>query len=191
MLKKLEKYMEKWLLKADTEDKEFLPPAVEILEKPPSPAGRVLIWVVIGLFILAVLWAFIGEIDEVVVARGKIIPIGYTKVLQSEDKGIVKRILVQEGQKVKEGDLLMELGRTMSESDLNALKACLNEVHPEEWLSLIFLDGKQLKDELVPLLEVSSPECRTAFSAAMEKALKRLVDFKDLLESLKMCCDEA
>ena len=122
MLKKLEKYMEKWLLKADTEDKEFLPPAVEILEKPPSPAGRVLIWVIAGLFILAILWAFIGEIDEVVVARGKIIPIGYTKVLQSEDKGIVKRILVQEGQKVKEGDLLMELDRTMSESDLNALK---------------------------------------------------------------------
>ena len=122
MLKKLEKYMEKFLLTADTEDKEFLPPAVEILEKPPSPAGRVLVWVILGLFILTVLWAFIGEIDEVVVARGKVIPIGYTKVLQSEDKGIVRRILVQEGQKVKEGDLLMELDRTMSESDLNALK---------------------------------------------------------------------
>jgi len=122
MLKKLEEYMEKFLLRADTEDKEFLPPAVEILEKPPSPAGRVLIWVILGLFLLAILWSFIGEIDEVVVARGKVIPIGYTKVLQSEDKGIVKRILVQEGQKVKEGDLLMELDRTMSESDLNALK---------------------------------------------------------------------
>lgn len=122
MLKKLEEYMEKFLLRADTEDKEFLPPAVEILEKPPSPAGRVLIWVILCLFLLAILWSFIGEIDEVVVARGKVIPIGYTKVLQSEDKGIVKRILVQEGQKVKEGDLLMELDRTMSESDLNALK---------------------------------------------------------------------
>ena len=85
---------------------------------------------------------------------------------------------------------LETLKTALADSDLNALKACLNEVHPEEWLSLIFLDGKQLKDELVPLLEVSSPECRTAFSAAMEKALKRLVDFKDLLESLKMCCDQ-
>lgn len=122
MLKKFEKYMEHFLLKADTDDKEFLPPAVEILEKPPSPAGRILIWVVLALFLLAILWSFIGEIDEVVVARGKVIPIGYTKVLQSEDKGIVKRILAQEGQKVRQGDLLMELDRTMSESDLNALK---------------------------------------------------------------------
>ncbi len=122
MLKKFEKYMERFLLKADTDDKEFLPPAVEILEKPPSPAGRILIWVVLALFLLAILWSFIGEIDEVVVARGKVIPIGYTKVLQSEDKGIVKRILAQEGQKVRQGDLLIELDRTMSESDLNALK---------------------------------------------------------------------
>ena len=122
MLKKFEEYLEHFLLKADTDDKEFLPPAVEILEKPPSPAGRILIWVILALFLLAILWSFIGEIDEVVVARGKVIPIGYTKVLQSEDKGIVKRILVQEGQRVKQGDLLMELDRTMSESDLNALK---------------------------------------------------------------------
>ena len=122
MLKKLEQYMENFLLRSDSEEKEFLPPAVEILEKPPSPAGRILVWAILGLFLLAILWAFVGEIDEVVVARGKVIPIGYTKVLQAEDKGIVKRILVQEGQRVKKDDLLMELDRTMSESDLNALK---------------------------------------------------------------------
>ena len=122
MLKKVERWLEKFLIRSDTEDKEFLPPAVEILETPPSPMGRMLVWAVLILFVLVVLWSFIGEIDEVVVARGKVIPIGYTKVLQSEDKGIVKRILVQEGQKVKEGELLMELDRTMSESDLNALK---------------------------------------------------------------------
>ena len=122
MLKKIEKYLEKFLIRSDSEDKEFLPPAVEILETPPSPMGRMLVWAVLGLFVLVILWSFIGEIDEVVVARGKVIPVGYTKVLQSEDKGIVKRILVQEGQKVKQGELLMELDRTMSESDLNALK---------------------------------------------------------------------
>ena len=122
MLKKIEKYLEKILIRSDSDDKEFLPPAVEIMETPPSPMGRMLVWAVLILFVLVILWSFIGEIDEVVVARGKVIPIGYTKVLQSEDKGIVKRILVQEGQKVKEGELLMELDRTMSESDLNALK---------------------------------------------------------------------
>ena len=35
---------------------------------------------------------------------------------------------------------LKTLEQALADSDLNALKACLNEVHPEEWLSLIFLD---------------------------------------------------
>ena len=82
-------------------------------------------------------------------------------------------------------DRLETLKTALSDSDLDGLKELLNEVHPEEWLSLIFLDGEMLKEELVPLLKSASPECRSVFSSAMNKALKRLVDFKDLLETLK------
>ena len=81
-------------------------------------------------------------------------------------------------------DRLETLKTALADSDLSALKSCMNEVHPEEWLSLIFLDGEKLKEELVPLIKRTSPECRSAFSAAIDKALKRLVDFKDLLETL-------
>lgn len=86
---------------------------------------------------------------------------------------------------------LETLKSALADSDLSVLKSCLNEVYPEEWLSLIFLDGQQLKEELVPLLENTTPECKKIFSAAAEKSLKRLVNFKNLLESLKTCCDEA
>lgn len=89
-----------------------------------------------------------------------------------------------EADKLSAETRLTELKDALSKSDLAAMKACLNEVHPEEWLTLIFLDGEQLKEELVPLLKSASPECRKVFSAAMEKALKRLVDFKDLMEVL-------
>ncbi|MDO4177808.1 MAG: HlyD family type I secretion periplasmic adaptor subunit [Phascolarctobacterium sp.] len=118
MLKKIEE----WMDKLNSDEQEFLPPALEILEKPPSPMGRVLVWTIIGIFFVSLVWACIGEIDEVVVARGKIIPKGYTKTLQAEDKGIVRNILVKNGDRVTEGQILMELDRTMSESDLNAVK---------------------------------------------------------------------
>ena len=58
MLKKFEKYLEKVLIRSDSEDKEFLPPAVEILETPPSPMGRMLVWAVLILFVLILLWSF-------------------------------------------------------------------------------------------------------------------------------------
>lgn len=120
--RKLNIKIEKFLSRFNQDDKEFLPPSVEILEKPPSPAGRVLIYVIISLFVIGFAWACIGEIDEVVVAQGKIIPAGYTKTLQAEDKGIVSKINVKNGQHVNAGDILLTLDPTMTEADLNSLK---------------------------------------------------------------------
>ena len=114
--------IKKWISVSDASADEFSPPAIEVLEKSPSKAGQYLVWALSGLFILFIIWTFVGEIEEVAVARGKVIPVGYTKVLQAEDKGIVKQILVQEGQFVHKDELLMELDPTLSESDLNALK---------------------------------------------------------------------
>ena len=54
-------------------------------------------------------------------------------------------------------DRLETLKTALAASDLSALKSCLNEVHPEEWLSLIFLDGDKLKEELVPLIKKHHP----------------------------------
>lgn len=122
LFNKLNKKIEKFLSRFNQDDKEFLPPSVEILEKPPSPGGRVLIYVIISLFVIALAWACIGEIDEVVVAEGKVIPSGYTKTLQSEDKGIVSKINVKNGDHVTEGQVLMTLDPTVTEADLNTLK---------------------------------------------------------------------
>lgn len=120
--RKLNIKIERFLNRFNQDDREFLPPAVEILEKPPSPGGRVLIYVIISLFFIALAWACIGEIDEVVVAEGKIIPTGYTKTLQAEDKGIVSRINVKNGDHVTAGQVLMTLDPTVTQADLNALK---------------------------------------------------------------------
>ena len=83
---------------------------------------------------------------------------------------------------------LETLKQALAGSDKEALKDCLNEVHPEEWLSLIFLDGNKLKEELVPLMDSTSDDCRKIFGNALDKALSRLVNFKDLLQSLKSRC---
>ena len=114
--------IQEWLDNLDYDEKEFFPPSLEVLETPPNPVGRMILKFIIGLVFCALVWSFIGEIDEVAVADGRIVPMGYTKTLQAEDKGIVHRILVHNGQHVNEGDILVELDRTVSESDLNAVK---------------------------------------------------------------------
>jgi len=102
-------------------DGEFLPAALEIMEKPPSPVGRAIAWSVIAFFTIAVIWALLGEVDIVATAQGKIIPNGRVKVIQPLEIGVVRRIHVREGQRVKASDVLIELDPTSTQADLERL----------------------------------------------------------------------
>ncbi|HEY8604750.1 HlyD family type I secretion periplasmic adaptor subunit [Tsuneonella suprasediminis] len=96
---------------------EFLPAALEIMEKPPSPGLRRLLWLTCGLFVLAIIWAVIGKIDVVAVASGKTVPMGNVKIVQPLEIGSVRVIHVRNGQFVKKGDLLVELDPTLAIAD--------------------------------------------------------------------------
>src|SRR5690606_16732818 len=86
----------------------FLPAVVELEETPPSPAGRAVLYTVIGLFTAGVLWAAYGQIDIIAVANGKVVPGGRSKVVQPFETGIVTAIHVRDGAHVARGQLLIE-----------------------------------------------------------------------------------
>jgi hemolysin D len=98
-------------------DHEFLPAALEIMEKPPSPGLRWLLLLLCALFALALGWSLIGRIDVVAVAGGKTIPAGNAKVIQPIEIGTVRVIHVRNGQYVKQGDLLLEFDPTFADAD--------------------------------------------------------------------------
>ena len=61
------------------------------------------------LLVVALLWSFVGQIDQVVTAQGKVIPYDKVKVIQHLEGGIIKRLVVRENATVKAGDPLIEL----------------------------------------------------------------------------------
>lgn len=97
---------------------EFLPAALEVLETPASPVGRALMWALMILFTIALVWSIIGKVDVVAVAQGKIVPNGNSKVIQPLEAGIVKAILVSNGQHVTAGQALIELDPTDAAADV-------------------------------------------------------------------------
>ena len=96
---------------------EFLPAVLEIQDAPPSPFGRAIVWTIMAVFTAAITWASVGWIDIVATAQGKIIPSGYSKVIQPFETGVITAIHVQDGQIVKTGDLLIELDSTQNRAD--------------------------------------------------------------------------
>ncbi|MGI1678943.1 MAG: HlyD family type I secretion periplasmic adaptor subunit [Cellvibrionaceae bacterium] len=134
--------------------KDFLPAALSVMEKPASPAGRFFIWLIVILFSTAILWSFFGKIDEVAIAQGSIVTRGQTKVIQSIQPGLVLDIYVDNGSQVKKGDVLIELDATNSYADVTRLKreyqtASLLRLRSEWILKEIDKDSAQLASELL------------------------------------------
>ncbi|MBO9697250.1 MAG: HlyD family type I secretion periplasmic adaptor subunit [Sphingopyxis sp.] len=108
-------------------DHEFLPAALEIMEKPPSPGLRWLMLSLCGLLLVALIWSVVGRVDVVATASGKVVPAGNVKQIQPIEIGYVRAIHVKNGQHVEAGQLLVELDPTLVGAEAEqASKGLLN-----------------------------------------------------------------
>ena len=112
-------------------DREFLPAALEILETPPSPIRIWLLWFICGAFATAIIWAYFGKLDIHAVAHGKIQPTGRSKVVQPLEAGKVRAIRIENGSRVKAGDVLLELDPTDTMADRSAFERELEALTAE------------------------------------------------------------
>ncbi|MEE5093785.1 HlyD family type I secretion periplasmic adaptor subunit [Pseudomonas alliivorans] len=83
-------------------------------------AGWLLTLVGAGSFFL---WASLAPLDQGIAVQGTVVVSGKRKAVQSLDSGVVSRILVTEGQAVKEGEPLFRLDQTQVEADVQSLRA--------------------------------------------------------------------
>lgn len=103
----------------------FLPAQLELIETPPSPVPRLAARLIMALFAVALLWACIGQLDMVAVAPGRTVTGGRTRIVQSAETAVVRRILVRDGQHVSQGELLIELDATATSADQHKAEAAL------------------------------------------------------------------
>lgn len=96
---------------------DFLPAALEVLETPASASLRRLAWAIMALTVIALAWGFIGKLEVVAVASGKVITKLRTQVIQPLETAAVRAIHVHEGKAVSKGEVLIELNPTGAEAD--------------------------------------------------------------------------
>jgi adhesin transport system membrane fusion protein len=85
------------------------PQLAAVLEAQGPPVWRRVDRRLSMLLVIALLWTFIGQVNQVVTSQGKVIPQDKVKVIQHLEGGIVKRVLARENAIVKAGDPLIEL----------------------------------------------------------------------------------
>jgi HlyD family secretion protein len=102
---------------------DFSPPLLRILQKPPAPLAGWMLRLLVALLAALVLWAAFGRLDIVAVADGKLVPSTYLKIVQPAEQGIVKEILVKEGEKVEAGRVLIRMDSALTGADVKAIQA--------------------------------------------------------------------
>ena len=86
-----------------------------ILNKAPSSVSKVLrIW--LFTIVLGIVWASLAEIEEITRGSGDVIPDGQNQVIQNLEGGIIESILVNEGQIVSVGEVILKINNAKSTS---------------------------------------------------------------------------
>lgn len=89
--------------------------AALLLNTPTN--ARLMLWVIVLFFAISIGWASWAEIDKVTVGQGKVIPSSQIQIVQNLEGGLVKEILVKEGQLVQKGQQLLLIDDTRFRSD--------------------------------------------------------------------------
>lgn len=115
------------------------------------------------------LWAGLTKVDVIVRTEGQIIPAGKSQHIQHLEGGIVRKILVQEGQVVTAGQPLMELSDIQTRSNLGQEQSRLDALRGREARLIAELNGhntisfpKNLHDPNVIRVETAAWEARRA-----------------------------
>lgn len=102
-------------------DFEFLPPGVGERDTPPSRPAVILALSIALVFMFGMAWAYVGTLDVVAVARGRIVPHERVQVVQAAEPGIVRSLVARDDSMVRKGQVLLELDPTVSDADESRL----------------------------------------------------------------------
>ena len=84
-------------------------------------ARRLIVVAAVGVLLLLI-WASLAPLDDITRGQGRVIPSSKVQVVQAADPATVEEILIQNGQQVKRGELLVRLNDSESASQLGQLE---------------------------------------------------------------------
>lgn len=163
-----------------TEYHAFYPALIRLQKVAPHPLGRWVLWGNLILLFFLICWALIGRIDIVAVADGKLVPESYLKIVQPSEPGIIKEILVHEGETVSAGQVLMRMDAMISDVDLSATTTA----YERKRLQLERIDAEitnnpfqpdfQVSPALIKEIELQYQANQDALTATLEEEHSRL-----------------
>ena len=149
--------------------------------------SSVLVWTLVGSTTFATLWAFLAPLPETVAVQGKLQPTQAIQDVEAALPGVVDTVLVQEGQAVKAGDLLLRFDPRETKAQLNAARVQREALNNKIIINRVLL-GERSDEELSPnqlnLLEQLRAQQSGVKTAQLEAEQRTRVRIAGLQRSL-------
>ncbi|MBZ7980101.1 HlyD family type I secretion periplasmic adaptor subunit [Campylobacter sp. RM12642] len=108
--------------KFDDDTHEFKPLLVELEDRPQNPLGKSILYIVLFVIVFSIAWLILAKVDIVVSASGKVVPDGEIKIIKPLENGVIYKILVKEGDKIKANEPLILVDPSVSKVNLESKK---------------------------------------------------------------------
>jgi HlyD family secretion protein len=109
--------------------REFKPDDVAIEERPVPVSIHATLYTALAILVVAIVWAFVGTMDRIVVAQGKVSTSPPLIVLQPFAVARILAIPVTAGDHVKKGDVLISFDPAFARADESSLVGQVNELN--------------------------------------------------------------
>jgi hemolysin D len=128
-----------------------------ILRQSPTWSRGVTL-TIIGVTVAGLLWAALAQIEQVIPAKGELKPQGKVKEIQVPVNGVVKEVLIKDGDTVKKGEVLLQLDSTASQAEFDSLKKIQTNVRQENQFYRALMNNEIKPSELTQkLIEFKMP----------------------------------
>jgi len=174
---------------------EFLP-YLSSLDAARSRKGRLssrlLLYAVSLTFFVLLIWAAVAEIEEIVVGTGQVIPSQRIQQIQNLEGGILREVLVREGERVDRGALLLRIDNEQAGSLYR--DALTRSLELAAAIARLDAELSGAAPDYPPELERNAPEIvarhNTLLAARLEKSATERKALEAQLDSRKLEAEE-
>lgn len=157
---------------------EYLPDADEIERSPVPRAAQLTMHLLLFAFVSFGLWASFSELDQVVVAQGRLVNPLPNIVVQPSETAMIQSVDVRVGQVVKKGDRLASLDATFVQADESQLRTRLGSLETQ-----ILGLGQELSGEGSSELTALNPDSRLQADLQLERRANYKAQQNKLMET--------
>ncbi len=182
-------------LRPDPSRTRYLTLAIQLEEGRPPRLMQLSVWLMAAIMICAIAWAAVTKVAQVARAPGEIVPSGYLQPIQHLEGGIIREVLVHEGDLVEAGQVLVRLDHTGVLAELEQVRTRERSLRLQAERLRAFAEGRaaDLDDSDEQALSAdqaailrSQEKARTSQRLVLERQLAgRRADLESLLGQKK------